>query len=135
MLPADWKARVTEVLKQAYPEAWAIYYFGSQANQTQTEASDLDLALLLPHPAEPVALWECGQRLASQLGLEVDLVDLQAASTVFRAQILQNGERLACFQQREVDFFETTALSQYLRFNEERAEILSGIRQDRRVLD
>lgn len=131
MLPSDWKAEVIESLKQAYPEAWAIYVFGSYATQEQSGESDLDLALLSPGPLEPVGLWECSQRLAGRFGTDVDLVDLWAASTVFRAQILNKGERLACFQSKEANLFETTALSQYLRFNEERAEILAGIRQDK----
>ncbi len=133
MLTDSWQTRIIAQIESAYPQAWALYAFGSQVQGEANAESDLDLALLMPHPIDAVLLWEQAQGLAQQLGMDVDLIDLQAASTVFRKQILETAQCLKQWDPVATAHFETLVFSQYLRFNEERQEILEGIQQDRQV--
>jgi hypothetical protein len=60
---------------------------------------------------------------------DVDLVDLLAASTVLRAQVIAYGERLYCGAQFACETFENYVFASYARLNEERDAILRDIRQ------
>jgi ribosomal protein RSM22 (predicted rRNA methylase) len=64
--------------------------------------------------------------LASKLNIDVDLVDLKKASTVFRAQIIQ-GELLYAEDKKQQQEFEMLTLKKYARLNEERKEIIDKI--------
>jgi hypothetical protein len=48
----------------------------------------------VPGAALTLQLWELANQLANQLGYEVDLLDLRAASTVMQYQIIIKGIRL-----------------------------------------
>jgi hypothetical protein len=63
----------------------------------------------------------------------VDLVDLGAASTVMRAQVIGSGCVVADVDPVARQHFEVQALSAYALLNEERAGILADIRQRGRV--
>jgi hypothetical protein len=45
-----------------------------------------------------------------------------------RAQVMQNGKLIYSADKFKCDLFETEALTDYLRFNEERKEILEDIK-------
>jgi len=73
----------------------ALWVFGSEAAGTATSASDLDLAALFrrrPSPSECLAL---RAELASVVGRDVDLVDLERASPVLVMQVLRHGALVA----------------------------------------
>lgn len=106
-------------------EPKAVYLFGSHGTDRQRRKSDLDLAILPSTPPDPVELFELGNRLAERLNLEVDLVDLDRASTVMRKEVLRTGERLQASDLPSTRQFEMLTLSDYARLNEERAEILA----------
>ncbi|MGQ0504886.1 MAG: type VII toxin-antitoxin system MntA family adenylyltransferase antitoxin [Myxococcaceae bacterium] len=116
-------------VRSALPDVQAVYLFGSQASGTSTERSDFDIAVLAPHPIHEALRWELSSRLAETLGAEVDLVDLRAASTVMRVQILAKDRILLDAAPAERAFFEATTLSDYARLNVERREILEDIRR------
>jgi hypothetical protein len=67
--------------------------------------------------------WELEQRLAEVVMRDVDLVDLRAASTVMRAQIIHTGDVLFSADDDARELFECTAYSAYALLNEERAGI------------
>jgi uncharacterized protein len=116
-------------LRGALPGLVAVYRFGSTQDGTAGPESDIDLAVLARAPLDVVDLWELAQRLAAEVGRDVDLIDLRRASTVLRYQVLTAGERVWCVDPVACDRWETTMASMYLRFNEERAEILEAIRE------
>jgi hypothetical protein len=70
-----------------------------------------------------------GQKLASLLDREVDLVDLSKASTVFQVQVVSTGKVIYCNDERRRMFFEMTVLKKYAMLNEERQCILEEIRE------
>jgi len=108
----------------------AIYLFGSHATGHATASSDIDIGVLLPRPMDNVDRWNLQQELSiSGAGVDVDLVDLRAATTVFQTQIIATGQYLFVSDPLAVDYFEMYAYSDYARLNEERAEILSDLKK------
>lgn len=106
----------------AHPDSWVgAYVFGSQASGRARADSDLDLAFLARVPLEPARVFAAAQRLAEQLHVDVDLIDLARASSVLRAQVVGKGRKLGPPESRALDEFEMYALSDYARLNEERA--------------
>ena len=101
-----------------------VYLFGSCASDRLRPDSDVDLAFLPAQPAEPYAVYCAAQELASQLGRDVDLVDLSHASAVLKAQVVGTGQRLLTRDAYRAAEFEMYALSDYARANEERREVL-----------
>lgn len=74
-------------------------------------------------------VWEVAQTLASQLMMDVDLVDLRAATTVLQKEIIACGLWL---QKKDVfacDLFEVHVISMYQQLQYDRRGILEDIRQ------
>lgn len=119
-----------------YPEAQAIYLFGSYGTEHEWPNSDVDIALLLP----PEQSKRVGHLMMSQLhgeletllGRRVDLLDLRALSTVFQKEIIMADRRIYTGDEYAADEFEMLTLSYYQKLNEERAGILEeGLRSGR----
>ena len=119
-------------LRRAFPNALAIYAFGSRIQGTEREDSDLDLAVLVAGYAEPLQLWEQTSQLTEILGCNVDLLDLRAASTVMQYQVLTQGLRLWAIEP-EAGLFECFALSEKTRLDADRAGLIADIEYDGRV--
>lgn len=124
---------VIETILRAMPEVWAIYRFGSAGTPFERNDSDIDLAILSPKPMMNPVRWELAQALARQLRRDVDLVDLQSASTVLRHQVLHHGQRLYCADRFAAEEFASRVLSDYVRLNEARRRILEDVHQRGRV--
>lgn len=118
--------------RSALPDLQALILFGSRATGTDGPDSDLDLAVLLPKPADPVCLWEAGETIARQLNVDVDLVDLRTASTVMQCQIITTGRRLFA-DGAEADRYDAYIMSAMTSLNEARAPLLADIVRDGRV--
>lgn len=124
---------LVELIGEAVPDVVAVYLFGSMARGEASARSDLDLALLGRRPLDPVMRWELQQRLAVAAGRDVDLVDLRAASSVFRVQVLRDGQVLLDRDPNARALFEATALSSYARLNEERRGIIEDALRSGRI--
>lgn len=120
---------VVERIRAALPEVIGIYRFGSWITPDEHAGSDVDLALLPDQPLDTLARWELAQDLALLLKRDVDLVDLRAASTVLRAQVVATGERIYCADVSACEVFEYLAFSNYAHLNEARRGILEDIRK------
>ena len=107
-------------------EAELIYLFGSYAEGKERPDSDLDLAFLSSKEIDDYQRFLTAQKLASKLNIEVDLIDLKKASTVFKAQIIQ-GKLLYAEDKKQKQEFEMLTLKKYARLNEERKEIIDKI--------
>ena len=123
---------IVRTLRVHWPEALAVYAFGSQMQGQAGPDSDLDLALLLPAYADPLVRWDVAQQLAIALGCDVDLLDLRAASTVMQYQVITTGQCLWA-QQPAVGLFECFVLSEKLDFDAARAGLLADIAQQGKV--
>lgn len=109
------------------PDMQATYLFGSQAKGQAHEDSDVDLAVLMEGEISEAALWEIAQQIASNIGMDVDLLDLGKASTVMQMQVITHGRQLYCADERACSEFEDRVFSDYVWLNEERAGILHDI--------
>lgn len=125
-----------DILLQAYPNAQAIYLFGSYGTADEAAGSDVDIAVLLP-PAEAknadaIAMHHTRTALELALRKDVDLINLRQVSTVFRKEIIMADRRIYCADAYAADEFEMLTLSYYQKLNEERREILAeGLRSGR----
>lgn len=123
---------IVTAVRLALPDVRAITLFGSRAEGTDTPDSDLDLAILLSHRADPVRLWEAGEAIARRLDVDVDLIDLRAASTVMQFQIVTTGRRLLA-EGDEADRYEMFILREMADLNEARAPLIADIKREGQV--
>lgn len=123
---------VVTALRTAFPDALAVYAFGSRILGQARADSDLDLAVLVAGYADPLQLWDTSTGLAALLGFPVDLLDLRAATTVMQYQVLTTGRRLwgDAFKAGK---FECFVMNEKLRLDEARAGYLSDIAQTGKI--
>lgn len=114
-------------LQQEFTGLISVYRFGSFGTEYERSNSDLDLAVYAGEPLPTVRLWEVAQDLAAEVGRDLDLIDLVSASTVMRAKVIHEGERIYCADEFACETFEDYAYSSYARLNEERRGILQDI--------
>ena len=133
-LSSEQKESIISILRDQIPSIQALYLFGSYADGSATDRSDIDIAYLCKEKIPTLERWDISQLLARKLHREIDLIELSQTNTIFRYQIISRGERLFG-SGYEVESFETLAFSFYLRFQEEREIILNAIYADQKVLD
>jgi predicted nucleotidyltransferase len=130
---------IIRIIRRRYPEAEAIYLFGTYGTADKREESDVDVALLLsPREAKAaasLAMSECREALEEALGRSVDLINLRRVDTVFQREIIAEGRIIYNASQNAVEVFEMLVMSLYQKLNEERAEILKDIYQDGRIVE
>jgi len=121
-----------------YPDAEAIYLFGSYLTPDQRQDSDVDIAVLFPYEKAKVlkniAMSDCRDALENVLKKTVDLINLRTVNTVFQNEIIQKGRIIYQQNERSVDEFEMQVMSFYQKLNEERAGILEDILASGRIL-
>lgn len=124
---------VLRLLLKRLPGLEAAYLYGSTARDEARDASDLDIAVLAEHALDPIRLFDLAGELASLVEREVDLVDLNRASTVFRSQVISRGRRLYCRDETSCEAFEDRVFASYAYLNEARRGILDDIRRHGRI--
>jgi len=128
---------IRRILLEAFPDAQAIYHFGSTARGEDAPGSDIDLALLLPYAtakqSDSLVLLDVSARLTRALGRDLDLINVREVSTVFQMEILRTGQVIDCADDRARLEFEMRTLSGYFKLNEERADILRQFQKTRRA--
>ena len=105
-----------------------IIVFGSYATGTTHTESDIDIAFFRTGESfTSYELFMFAQELADIIKIEVDLIDLKEASTVFATQIFSTGTVI--FSQNENLRMELhmRTYSMYARLNEERQPIIDKI--------
>lgn len=123
---------IIAAVRAVLPEVQAVTLFGSRADGSAREDSDLDIEVLLPGRADPVRLWEAGEAIARILGVDVDVIDLRAASTVMQFQVVTTGRRLFA-EGDEADRYEMFVLGEMTALNEARAPLIADIEREGRV--
>lgn len=124
---------VVAAIRARFPNAMAVYAFGSQVQGTAGSDSDLDLAVLVAGYADPLALWEVVTgNLADVAGCPIDLLDLRAASTVMQYQVITTGQRLWSVG-LPAGLFETFVLSEKTALDEARAPLMADIQRTGKI--
>lgn len=118
---------IIDILCEKLSPYW-IVLFGSTVSGNTRKESDIDIAFLTDNnKLNKYDLFMIAQELAVKLDRDIDLIDLNQASTVFQAQIVQTGKTIYCTDEQKKDEFEIKALKMYAKLNEERSEILKKI--------
>lgn len=123
---------IVSAIRARFPNAMAIYAFGSQVQGTAGPQSDLDLAILVAGYADPLVLWDAAGNLADVVGCPVDLMDLRAASTVMQYQVITTGRRLWSVGLAS-GLFEAFVLSEKTALDEARAPLLADIQRTGKI--
>ncbi|MFL0197118.1 type VII toxin-antitoxin system MntA family adenylyltransferase antitoxin [Clostridium sp. WILCCON 0269] len=106
-----------------------IYLFGSAINGIFREDSDIDIAFISDNEFTSYEVFMLAQKLADILKMDVDLIDLNKASTVFKVQIIARGNSIYCTDDKRRAYFEMYAFKEYATLNEEREVILKSIKE------
>ena len=105
-----------------------IYIFGSISKDKVRKDSDIDIAILTDRQIDEYKLFILSQKLADVLKREVDLVDLNKASTVLKVQIIKTGKLIYNSNNLRKMYFQMRAMRDYALLNEERVEIINKIK-------
>ena len=108
---------------------YLIMLFGSAANGRLRADSDVDLAFLSDQEMQAYELFMLSQQLASLLGRDVHLLNLNQVPTVLQAQVIDKGKVLLDREPNRRQEFFILVLKKYARLNEERAPILAKIKE------
>lgn len=120
------KSRVIGSVRSKVKNVKLIYLFGSFASGEQHANSDLDIAILPIKALDNVTRWQIAQDLACELDIDVDLIDLNTASTVLCQQVITQGQ-LLWGDVNDDDIFTVKTISMYQNLQVERAMILSDL--------
>ena len=128
MLPEQMKQQIIRILQEQVQPAFVLV-FGSFAQGTHREDSDLDIAYFSKKSLTSYERFLLAGELAKVCQIDVDLIDIKKVDTVFAAQIFSTGVLLTCADQSEFIKQRMKALSMYASLNEQRAEILRSIEE------
>ncbi len=118
---------IVERLRRAFDDLVAVYRFGSTVQGTATPTSDADIAVLTRERVASERRFDVQEALATEIGRDVDLVDLASASPVMAMQVITGGEVLYDGDSDARGRFEDHTFGVYARLNEERRGILERI--------
>jgi predicted nucleotidyltransferase len=122
----------------AFPDIEAIYLFGSFADGSQDQRSDLALLLRPPHDqyeSRNLFLHPLHGQLQELTGRNVDLLNLRQMTTVLQKEVVMLGRRIHCPHELAADQFDIDVLSRYQKLNQERAEIMQAFENTGRAYD
>lgn len=120
------KSLVIESVRSKIDNVKLIYLFGSFASGEQHADSDLDIAILPMKALDNLTRWQIAQDLACELDIDVDLIDLNSASTVLCQQVISQGQ-LLWGNTNDNDVFTVKTMSMYQHLQAERALILNDL--------
>ncbi|GAB6158039.1 hypothetical protein JCM39194_12390 [Desulfotomaculum varum] len=124
--------KTISIIKQYLAEKispYLIVLFGSAADGRLMAHSDIDIAFLSEQKFSDYEVFLTGQGLADLLNRDIDLVDLEKASTVFQARVLSTGKIIYSKDENKRMFFHMLVYKKYARLNEERQCILKKIEE------
>jgi len=117
-----------EILKEEFNPI-VIYLFGSASRNELRKDSDIDIAFLTDNEIDSYKCFMKAQELADIFKRDVDLINLNTSSTVFKAQVVGNGKRIYCSDDTKRMYFEMRTFKSYAMLNEEREVILKKIKE------
>lgn len=107
----------------------AVYFYGSVVTAELTRESDIDIAVKPGESLDNVTRWRLQERLATELGRDVDLLDLDKVSLVMKFEVISKGVLVYSHEGFDVSSFETLIYSLYLDFNDIRRPIIDTIQE------
>jgi predicted nucleotidyltransferase len=120
---------VRDAALRVLPSTQLLYVFGSHARGMAVVKSDLDLAVLAGAAMDPIQLFAARQSLELALGTDVDLVDLAAANTVLRLEVIRSGKLLHQRNAEQALQFEAQVLGEYAEWMDATRSLRAAIHQ------
>jgi len=114
--------RKLEELKNFFKNAEAIYIFGSFADNTFDENSDIDIAVLYKNRVDRIKLFNMQNELSLKFNKNVDLVDLQDVNDVFAYEIINKANKIK--NSKFAEEYEFRVWLRYLDLQEDRKIIV-----------
>jgi len=114
--------REFEIIKEFFKEEEAIYIFGSFADETFNEKSDIDIAVIFKNKKTSIEIFKLQEELSLLLKRDVDLIDLKNVNTVFAYEIINSAFILK--KSKSSEEFENRIWWNYLTLQDDRREIL-----------
>lgn len=108
---------------------YLIYIFGSTVKGTANNNSDIDIAYLSVQDFNEYEIFMLAQELAEIINIDVDLIDLDKASTVFQGQIVSTGKAIYCLDNKKRMDYEMKSLKMYAKLSEERKYIIQNVQE------
>lgn len=125
--------KLMQVILRDFPDAQAIYLYGSFARDEQRPDSDIDLAVLLPYPrARAVGNLTMSQTqidLAHVARRDVDLVNVRLVTPLLQTQATGRGQLIYEGDTNARMEFEMLALSMFQDVNQMRGDIVNDYLQ------
>ncbi len=125
-----------DIIRNYLREKLAVFLitiFGSAAKGNIRPDSDVDIAFLSDQKLNAYELFLLSQELAGLISRDVDLIDLNQASTVFQAQVVATGKVIYNADAKRKQLFYMLVLKKYARLNEEREPVLAKVRERGRI--
>ncbi|WDE98222.1 nucleotidyltransferase domain-containing protein [Lentisphaera profundi] len=116
---------IIKSLQELHPEG--LILFGSHSKGCARKDSDIDIAFLSSKSFSEYDVFCKAEALASELNCDINLINLQNASTVFAYNILTSGTILQISNDYHWNRFSYLTYSLYAKLNEERHEILTAV--------
>jgi predicted nucleotidyltransferase len=118
-----------QAVMAALPDVWAIYVYGSIANNTERADSDLDIALLLPPGNGITNLLGLVSAISVAAERDVDIVDLRRAGNLLRKEVLAHGVPLYVAHPEQVLAWEASAMSEYAEHHARISDLLKDFKR------
>lgn len=95
------------------------YLFGSHTKKTQSQESDIDIAILLSEAPKKLLghYLYLMDKLFGILGNNVDLIILNTSPPLLKYQVIKHGEVIYCSNEEARIVFEANAQCEYLDFS------------------
>lgn len=122
-----------DAVLRVLPGIEALYVFGSRARGDARVDSDLDLAVLGAAPLDPLHRFQAQRELSALLDIDVDLVDLRAANSVLRSEVVNGGKALFTRDPEYALEFESRVLGEYADLLEATRDLRERVRERGRV--
>jgi predicted nucleotidyltransferase len=113
---------VEKFLLDFFKEAEGIWLFGSFADGSFDNESDIDIAVLFKEKKSPLEIFKMQEELFMKLNRDVDLVNLADVNDVFAYEIVTKGKKIK--SSKFADDFEYRIWLRYLTLQDDRRVIL-----------
>jgi predicted nucleotidyltransferase len=114
---------------QGRPEVRLALLFGSSVTRGLESARDLDVAVAFMRPVSLMDQCRLGEHLEKAAGREVDLVDLDNASTLLRSEIARHGVVLWTRDRSDLIDFRARAPLEFFDLQPYREREAEGLRR------
>ena len=114
---------------QERPEVRLALLFGSSVTRGLVGARDLDVAVAFARPVSLIEQCRLGELLEEVAGREVDLIDLDSASTLLRSEVARHGVVLWARERRDLVDFRARAPLEFFDLQPHRERQAEGLRR------